>query len=93
MENWKALPEDPGLRELCANTLRYSTKIAALKDEGSTPTQMLRWAEQESEESEVDDPLLPLGTQLMLIKLIQQALLNGPTYEQIPGGFPQYSVR
>jgi hypothetical protein len=24
MENWKALPEDPGLRELCANTLRGS---------------------------------------------------------------------
>jgi peptidoglycan hydrolase-like protein with peptidoglycan-binding domain/uncharacterized protein YecT (DUF1311 family) len=93
MEVWKALPEDPNLREVCADTLRWSTKITALKNEGATPTQMLHWAEQESERSAVDDPVMPLGTQLMLIEFIQQALFNVPTYEQIPGGFPQFAYR
>ena len=56
---------------------------------------MLHWGDQEAAESGViyKDPLLLLGVQLEIVELIRHALFNGPTYEQVEGGFPQFAYR
>jgi hypothetical protein len=96
MREWEALPEDPNMREACSNQLRYSTKIAALKSGGATLATIMRWAEQESERSGAalpSEPLLPIGTQMILIKLIREAYIDAPVYEKVAGGFPQWVYR
>lgn len=96
LQDWQALPEDPGMREVCSNTLRYSTSIANLRNQGATLAVLLRWGEQEAERSANDlpsEPLLPIGTLLIVTKLIQQSYLAAPIYQQIRGGFPQYAYR
>jgi hypothetical protein len=96
IRNWESLPENPGLREVCSNTLRYSTAIANLRNQGTQLSGLLRWAEQEAERSAADlpsEPLLPIGTMLVLTKLIQAAYLDAPIYQQIRGGFSQFAYR
>jgi hypothetical protein len=96
IRNWESLPENPGMREVCSSTLRYSTAIANLRNQGSQLSGLLRWAEQEAERSAAElpsEPLLPIGTMLSLTRLIQESYLAGPIYQQIRGGFPQYAYR
>jgi hypothetical protein len=94
MKEWEMLPENPDMREVCSNTLRYSAKVAALKNGGATLATILRWAEQESERTtSPTEPLLPLGTQMVLLKLILQAYSSGQAYAKVVGGFPQWAYR
>jgi hypothetical protein len=96
MRTWESLPENPDMRDVCSTTLRYSTAITNLRNQGAALPKLLRWAEQEAERSAADlpsEPLLPIGTMLMLTKLIQQSYFAGPIYQQVKGGFPQYAYR
>jgi hypothetical protein len=96
LNDWQSLPEDPSMREVCANTLRYSTAITNQRNQGATLATLLRWAEQEAERSAADlpsEPLMPIGTMLIVTKLIQQSYLAAPIYQQIKGGFPQFAYR
>jgi hypothetical protein len=96
LNDWQSLPEDPGMREVCANTLRYSTAITNMRNQGAPLGTILRWAEQEAERSAADlpsEPLMPIGTMLIVTKLIQQSYLAAPIYQQIKGGFPQFAYR
>jgi hypothetical protein len=96
IQNWEMLPEDPGMREVCSTSLRYSTAIVNLRDQGAKLAALLRWAEQEAERSAADlpsEPLFPIGTMLILTRLIQQSYLAAPIYQQIRGGFSQYAYR
>jgi hypothetical protein len=96
LQNWQSLPEDPGMREVCANTLRYSTSITTMRNQGASLATILRWAEQEAERSAADlpsEPLMPLGTMLIVTKLLQQSYLTAPIYQQVKGGFPQFAYR
>jgi hypothetical protein len=93
MQNWEALPEDPGLAPYCVLDQKWSIAIAALKANGATPVQMMRWAEGEAEKLGGEDPLLPLGAQAKLIAMIQSVIFLEEVYSQIPGGFPQYAYR
>jgi len=51
IQNWESLPEDPGMREICSNTLRYSTAITNLRNQGASISGLLRWAQQQAERS------------------------------------------
>jgi hypothetical protein len=96
LREWELLPEKPAMREVCARTLEYATKIAVLKNGGVAPIAAIRWATKESERVAAalpNDPLLPIGTQLNLISLIRNAYLAEPIYQQIAGGFPQWAYR
>jgi hypothetical protein len=96
MRTWEALPENPAMREVCSTTLRYSTAIANLRNQGATLPKLLRWAEQEAERSAADlpsEPLLPIGTMLILTTLIRESYLGASVYQQIKGGFPQFAYR
>jgi hypothetical protein len=93
VSQWQAIPENPSMQTVCSTSLRYASALTALRNRGANLASLLRWAEQESERSAQDspaDPLLPIGTQLMLTKLIQQSYLAVPLYSQIAGGFPQW---
>ncbi len=96
LAGWEALPEDPTAREYCSNTLRYSTTITDLRNQGASLAKLLRWAEQEAERSAADIPseeLLPIGTMLSIIVLIRQSYQAPMIYQHIDGGFPQYAYR
>lgn len=96
LQRWEALPENPDMREVCAYALRYATAITNLRNQGAPLAALLRWAEQEAERSAADlpsEPLFPIGTMLILIKLIHYSYLGAPTYEQVGGGFPQFAYR
>jgi hypothetical protein len=103
LQTWEAVPEDPGMRTVCSTELRYATTISAIlaasksKPPGvSTVVALLRGAEHEAEQtaSEVPtDPLLAVGTEVMWMNLISHAWWDGPIYQQIPGGFPQWAFR
>jgi hypothetical protein len=96
LASWEAVPEDLTAREYCSNTLRYSTTITNLRNQGASLTTLLRWAEQESERSAAEMPseeLLPIGTMLSLIVLIRQSYQAPTIYQHIKGGFPQYAYR
>jgi hypothetical protein len=96
IQDWESLPENSSMREVCSTTLRYSTAIANLQNQGAGLPALLRWAEQEAERSAADlptEPLLPIGTMLILTKLIQASYLDALVYQQIRGGFPQFAYR
>jgi hypothetical protein len=95
-EEWAAIPEDPAMRPYCENSLKYSSNIAAMKMQGASLAILLRWAEQVSEKVGTEfpaDPLLPIGTDLVIIRLIQRSYLDEQIYRRIPGGFPQWVYR
>ncbi len=96
IRNWESLPENLDMREVCANTLRYSNAIANLRNQATPLSGLLRWVEQEAERSAAElpsEPLLPIGTMLVLTKLVRASYLAAPIYQQIRGGFPQFAYR
>lgn len=96
IQEWQNMPEDLAMREVCASELRYATEIATREAHGASLAMLLRWAEQESERSAADLPSLPIypiGTELMLTKLIQQSYVSRFIYQKIAGGFPQWAYR
>jgi hypothetical protein len=94
---WQSLPEEPAMREACSNELLYGHAIDDARLRGATLASLLRWAEQEAERSASqappNTPLFPIGTDLMLTKLIQASYLDEPIYKLIPGGFAQFAFR
>jgi hypothetical protein len=96
VRDWEALPEDPAMREVCSTDLKYSTEIEMLEARGATIVPLLRWAEQQSEITAKNDPsdqVMPIGTELVLMHLIQRSIFDRPIYSQIRGGFPQWIYR
>lgn len=95
-QEWLALPEDASMEQACSNELKYGNAISDARANGATLAALLRWAEQEAEKSASlapDTPLFPIGTDLMLTKLIQASYLDTPIYKLVPGGFPQFAYR
>ena len=94
--DWNALPEDPAMQQACSNELSYGSAIADARSKGATTVMLLRRAEQESKKTATQvptDPVLPVGTELILMKLIQHSIWDVPIYSKIPGGFPQWAYR
>jgi invasion protein IalB len=96
MQKWNAEPEDPAMREVCSNNLKYSTEIMQARAKGATVAMLLRWAEKEAEkttEQVPNEPLIAVGTEMVLMRLIQRSYLDAPIYSKVPGGFPQWAYR
>lgn len=65
-----------------------------MRKQGASLGAILRWAAQESELSATkapQEPLLPIGTNLIIIKLIQYSYTGEPIYRLVKGGFPQFA--
>ncbi|MEI9914662.1 MAG: hypothetical protein WDN29_01280 [Methylovirgula sp.] len=95
-EIWLALPENPDLQQACSTTLRYSSTIDMMKAHGASLSQLLRWAERESERSATDapsEPLFPIGTILILSRLIQESYIDAPILQSVALSFPQFAYR
>ncbi|WP_213285929.1 hypothetical protein [Bradyrhizobium sp. sGM-13] len=93
---WDTIPEQPSLKMMCSNSLRYPTTLADLRKRNATVVAMMRWGQQEAERTAAELPsetLLPVGTQLGILTLIRRIHFDAPIYEQIPGGFPQWTYR
>jgi hypothetical protein len=96
MQNWEALPEDPGLAPYCVLDKKFSAALAALKAKGATPTQMMRWGETEAEKYEAENPenpLLPLGAQAKIIEMILTLEALGEYPSEGYPGFPEFAYR
>ena len=96
LRDWEAMPEKPALKTVCDSTLRSATALADLKHRNATVIMMMRWGQQEAERiaSQLSsEPLLPVGVQLSILKLIQKLESGKPIYARIQGGFPQWAYR
>jgi hypothetical protein len=95
VQQWQQMPENPAMRDVCANDLRWSTEIANRKNHGATVVMLLRWAEQESENvaKQTTDQLMPIGAEMILMNYIQRSFLDKEIYSKISGGFPQWAYR
>jgi hypothetical protein len=96
MREWESRPENPSLREMCSTSQSYATSLVNMKKQGSSVSMLLRWGEQEAERSATQlpsEPLLPVGTMMMITKQIQLLYTAAPIYNSVRGGFPQWVYR
>ncbi len=92
LQQWQQMPEDPGMKEVCVNDLRWSTEIANRRAHGATVIMLIRWAEQEAEVTAKHggDQFLPVGTERILLEYIERSYFDYDIYKKIPGGFVRW---
>jgi hypothetical protein len=95
---WQALPEDPAMRQVCMHDLTYATNISALLAKHASIAEIMQWESQEiaqeTKQYPIMDPMdIMVGAETAMNALITHDRFDGPIYQHIPGGFPQWSYR